>query len=320
MQLASAIAAMLLVVPLLVLRLSGRQVNSRSYLATAVPFSLVTLGAGGVLTLAVRHFASLPFTLEIFSILAVLGSAVMLLRGAARRRELLRFMAAVSALGTKAGRADHIATMGRFLAKVPPGEEQLPSPHAARVLFAASALCQVGAYPEAEQLLEELPRSWLTARQIGPYVNALTIARLNLGDVEGAQQALDLTPEEELEPPLRAQLEALGALCASLSGEPDEALSLLASQSDNGTADLALLHTARAHAHAAQGDEDQAEAELTTLATELGPDVLSFAIDIEGPASQLAGRLRGGWAEDGEEPKEPEQPEQPGQPAVRTRP
>ena len=38
MQLASAIAALLLVVPLLVLRLAGRRVDSRAYLATAMPF------------------------------------------------------------------------------------------------------------------------------------------------------------------------------------------------------------------------------------------------------------------------------------------
>lgn len=303
MQLASAIAAMLLVVPLLVLRLSGRRVDSRAYLGTAVPFSLITLGVGGVLTLAVRHFAGLPFTLEIFSILAVLGSAVMLVRGALLRLELLRFVAAVNGLDSAAGRADRIATIRHFLGKVPTGEERLPSPHATRVMFAAGALCQVGAYRSAEQLLEGLPRSWLTARQLGPYVNALTIARLNLGDVEGARRALDLAPEDELEPPLRAHLEALGALCASLSGEPAEALKLLASHSKDDTADLALLHTTRAHAHAALDDETLAEAELTALASELGPDVLSFAIDIEGPASQLAERVRAGWAEDGDDPE-----------------
>jgi len=67
---------------------------------------------------------------------------------------------------------------------------------------------------------------------------------------------------------------------------------LLRDEPGVGAADLALLHTTRAHAHAALGDEDQAEAELSTLADELGSDVLSFAIDIEGPASPIAETVR----------------------------
>ncbi len=292
MQLASAIAALLMVVPLLVLRLTGRRVDSRAYLATAVPFSLVTLGIGGVLTLAVRTLADWPVSLEIFAVVTVLSSAVLLIRGGLMRLKLLRFVAAVNELDAEQGRKERIETIHTFLASVPPGEDSPPSPHAARVMFAAGALCQVGTHQVAEELLERLPQRWLTNDQLGPYVNALAICRLNLGNVQGAQDALALAPAEAMNPTLRLHLDGLSALCASLSGKAEHALALLEDQGEDATADLALLHTTRAHAHAALGHDEQAEAELSNLALALGPEVLAFAIDIPGPASQLAETVR----------------------------
>jgi hypothetical protein len=292
MQLASAIAALLMVVPLLVLRLTGRRLDSRAYLAAAVPFTLVTLGVGGVLTLAVRIIADWPVSLEIFAVVTVFSSVAMLVHGALMRLKLLRFVAAVNELDSEQGREQRIELIQRFLETAPQGEDTPPSPHATRVMFAAAALCQVVAHPEAEGLLVTLSRRWLTDDQLGAYVNALAICRLNLGNVEGAREALDHAPEDGLNAVLSLHLDGLRALCASLSGNGEEALALMKDQDEDGTADLALLHTARAHAHAALGHQQQAEAELTDLVLVLGPEVLSFAIDIQGPASPIAEAVR----------------------------
>lgn len=291
--------ALLLVAPLVYLRLLGRAVDRRSYarmtLLLALAAALVSVVFMAVVHVAfvlddpLRQAWSAQTTLVVVASATATCAFVMLVRGSLLRWQIQGF--ARDVLAVRSGRFDdgHVERISHRLMRERPRSQEPPSIYALNVLFAVGALLNARRFETVEQLLGQLPFAWLTAAQHVTYVNALVVTRFARGDVAGAKSALGYRPDEIEDPQQRSQLDLFEALFASLDGEEERALEVLATIDTD--VDPILPHLVRAHALAARGDADGARAALAILKDK---DALSVAIEPPGPASKLAEALRSG--------------------------
>jgi hypothetical protein len=286
---ASVIVALLFVTPLLYLRLVGRALGWPAYIRVVGKLAVAVAIGGAVLLLGVgRDFELLNHApLAIVGLVAAVAANVMLAFGALYRWRFGKFVAAVHAIRDDEIADEHIERITDFLTRSRPRAAAEGSAYATHVLFAVAPLLAVRRCADAERLLELVDAAWLTPPQRASYINALAVARLGQGDVQGAKRALEHAPETVANANQRRQLELLGALCASLTGEPERALELLAGDPDRDSVDPVLPHVARAHALAATGDPAGAREALLH-----GGDVIDAAIQHDGPATGIAEALR----------------------------
>lgn len=284
-QSVSVIVALLLVTPLVYLRLVGRAVHRNEYLTLLAQLAFATVFSGVLLSAMFSAIAD-EMQAPALALAGAVCAIVLLASGTLKRWQLQHFIRAVKTL-RDGGEAD-IEPIEKYLRRSRPRVQKPPSLYATHVLYAVAPLLAARHCAEVERLLELLPIAWLTPTQHASYINALMVARLGQGDVAGAKKALAEAPQKIEDANQRRQLELLDALCASLTGDPDRALELLAAHPVAG--DPVLPHLARAHALAASGDLDGARVALRALHDAAGN--YDAAIDMQGPATHLAESLR----------------------------
>ena len=155
------------------------------------------------------------------------------------------------------------------------------------VLGASTHLIAHGFFHAAERICAALPEPWLTPTQSAQRANNLAVSRMRLGDVTGARAALELargapSPQEE------SVLCSSKAMLLLLEDKPKDALALLDERPPSSPLARMTVLVVRAHAHAALGELDRAQAAIQEIVTTQGAAALDALIHPEGPATALA--------------------------------
>jgi hypothetical protein len=158
---------------------------------------------------------------------------------------------------------------------------------------AASILAQHGLFDEAvtilaDQPVTDIPARWKLERAV--HANDLAGYRIRMGDLAGARDAL--ASIEHRHTSMVPILAAKEALLSALEGAPDEALAILTrAPLPPKSPHRVVASLARAHAHAARGDDHAATEALRALATLDPKGWVKRATTPPGPATALAVRL-----------------------------
>lgn len=188
-------------------------------------------------------------------------------------------------------RAQALASLRRLLARARPADGEPADEHARLVFLATAPLGRAGLWEEMEGLLVGVDPARLGEANAALHGQTLSSCRIHLGDVDGAQAAIDAVARPAPDP-IEPWLVTTEALVAAVRGDAARALELVGEESDTtDAARRASERIVRAHAWAARAEHDRARRALELVRAEAGRAGLEQAALLGGPASDLADEL-----------------------------
>lgn len=252
-------------------------------LRAAIGSALVTFFTGALATLI------LPI-----QIAAALGAGVggLLMLLSARRSRHFRGVALLAWRVTHEATRERAKTVLdaklRHLAKrVPPAE------YAELAHFASVPLTAIGEWKAAGEHLGAIDVDALEPSERARTRQGIATIKLQAGDLEGAQDAIDAI-ERPAEERVEEWVLALEALLIAVQGGADRALEMARKAPTEEGALKATWDVVRAHAFASMGKEKRARAALDAVRNVAGDQGLERAVRPVGPATDLAREMLAG--------------------------
>ncbi|HJL01832.1 MAG TPA: hypothetical protein RMH85_11515 [Polyangiaceae bacterium LLY-WYZ-15_(1-7)] len=249
-------------------------------LRAAIGAALTTFFLGAALTLVTTGPRAA-------AIAAAFGGTFMLL--SARRARHLRGVALLSYGITQPDARDAArAALDRKLAHC---ARRLPASHYAELaLFASVPLTAVGLWDDAQRHVEAVDVGQLEEASRPRVLQALATVRIQRGDLEGAQEAVDRV-ERPAEEAVERWLGATETLLLAVQGNVEETLARAEAADRDDVAIAAAYDVAKAHALACSGDDEGAKKALLAVRESAGKQALERALRPVGPATDLARAL-----------------------------
>jgi len=167
-----------------------------------------------------------------------------------------------------------------------------PREHATLTLFVLPLFSEVGLWESLREALAAIRLASLSEKEKAIALQALASVHIHLGDAKGARDALSQLDRPVQDAEIEKWLVTIDALLLAVEGEAARALELVGHEAQPDEPALEASHQiVRAHAWAAQGEEQRARKALMGVLKIAGEPALRRALMPTGPASEIAAAL-----------------------------